>query len=134
MAGCRSSRPRVGADIPAGEAHVALAFRPHALRLADGADAAALVFEAEIASTEFLGEFVRHELVVGALRAVADLPHARHATVLAPGARARFAVPVDELLVLADTPAAAPSGGSPLGYDAGFPGDMRAGPRTSEPP
>jgi iron(III) transport system ATP-binding protein len=91
-----------GGGSPAGAAVVG--FRPHAVRLAGAAAGEGLVFEAEIGSTEFLGEFVRHELAVGALRVVADLPHARFADALAPGARARFAVAAEEILVLADRP------------------------------
>ena len=83
---------------------VALAFRPHAVRLA-GSDAVdGLAFDAEIGTTEFLGEFVRHELAVGPLRIVADLPHARFVEALAPGARARFVVSSAEIVVLADPP------------------------------
>jgi iron(III) transport system ATP-binding protein len=95
---------RVGAGVPEGEGRVALAFRPHAVKLADGVADAALAFDAEVANAEFLGEFVRYELAVGPLRATADLPHARYAPALAPGTRARFAVQANEILVLADAP------------------------------
>jgi iron(III) transport system ATP-binding protein len=88
---------------------VAIAFRPHAVRLAaTGADEA-LVFDAQIATTEFLGEFVRHELNVGPFSVVADLPHARFAEAMPPGARARFAVSYAEIVVLADPPTRPPS-------------------------
>ncbi len=63
-----------------------------------------LVFDAQIGTTEFLGEFVRHELTVGPLCVVADLPHARFAEALAPGVRSRFAVSAAEIVVLADPP------------------------------
>jgi len=81
---------------------VAVAFRPHAVRLAGGSADDGLAFDADIGSTEFLGEFVRHELVVGSLRIVADLPHARFVEALAPGARARFAVAAAEIVILAE--------------------------------
>jgi iron(III) transport system ATP-binding protein len=80
---------------------VAVAFRPHAVRLASPGPVEGLAFEAEVGTTEFLGEFVRHELVVGALRVVADLPHARFAEAQRPGARVRFVVAPGEILVLA---------------------------------
>ena len=80
---------------------VAVAFRPHAVRLAGPGPVEGLAFDAEVGTTEFLGEFVRHELVVGALRVVADLPHARFAEAQTPGARVRFVVAPGEILVLA---------------------------------
>ena len=85
-------------------ARVAVAFRPHAVRLAGTGPVEGLVFDADVGTTEFLGEFVRHELIVGALRIVADLPHARFAEAQAPGARVRFVVSPGEILVLADVP------------------------------
>ncbi len=83
---------------------VAVAFRPHAVRLAGTTPVEGLAFDAEIGTTEFLGEFVRYELAVGALRVVADLPHARFVEALLPGARARFVVSAGEIVVLADPP------------------------------
>jgi iron(III) transport system ATP-binding protein len=83
-------------------AAVAAAFRPHAVRLAGSGAGDGLAFDAEILTTEFLGEFVRHELAVGALSVVADLPHARFVEALAPGARARFVVAPKEIVILAE--------------------------------
>ena len=102
-------RVRVPAERVAGIAagaggRVAVAFRPHAVRLAGAEPVEGLAFDAEVGTTEFLGEFVRHELVVGALRVVADLPHARFAEAQAPGARVRCVVSPGEILVLADPP------------------------------
>jgi iron(III) transport system ATP-binding protein len=89
----------------AGAGHaVTVAFRPHAVRLAAGDAGDGLAFDADIVSTEFLGEFVRHELAAGRERIVADLPHARFAPALAPGVRTRFAVAPGEILILAETP------------------------------
>ncbi len=79
---------------------VDVAFRPHAVRLAGIEQAEGLAFAAEISGIEFLGEFVRYELAAGTLRVVADLPHLRFVDALRPGARARFAVPAGELIVL----------------------------------
>jgi iron(III) transport system ATP-binding protein len=81
---------------------VAIAFRPHAVRPVAATSTAGLVFDAIVGNAEFLGEFVRYELAVGSLRIVADLPHARFAETLASGVRTRFAVPSDEILVLAN--------------------------------
>jgi len=83
---------------------VAVAFRPHAVRLASGGAEDGLAFDADIGTTEFLGEFVRHELVVGGLRVIADLPHARFVEALAPGARARFVIAPGEIVVLDEPP------------------------------
>ena len=81
----------------------AVAFRPHAVQFA-GSDAGdGLAFDAEVDTTEFLGEFVRYGLSVGSLRVVADLPHARFVEALAPGARARFSVSAREILILAES-------------------------------
>jgi iron(III) transport system ATP-binding protein len=109
---------RVAASIARAGAAVAIAFRPHAVRPAPAVPMApastmanpckpdqgnaGLAFDATIGIAEFLGEFVRYELAVNTLRVVADLPHARFAETLAPGARARFAVPPDEILVLGE--------------------------------
>jgi iron(III) transport system ATP-binding protein len=89
---------RVPAGLVRAGAAVAVAFRPHALRpvAASAPPGAGLAFDATIGSVEFLGEFVRYELAIGAHRALADLPHARFAETLVPGAGARFAVPADE--------------------------------------
>jgi iron(III) transport system ATP-binding protein len=83
---------------------VAAAFRPHAVRVAESGADDDLAFDAEVRTTEFLGEFVRHELAAGAHTVVADLPHRRFSEALAPGARARFAVSPAEIFVLDDPP------------------------------
>ncbi len=93
------------AGVAAGtDGKVAVAFRPHAVRLAGPGPVEGLAFDAEVGTTEFLGEFIRHELVVGAFRVVADLPHARFTEAQAPGARMRCVVSPGEILVLADPP------------------------------
>ncbi len=92
-----------------------VAFRPHAVRLAGDTQMEGLTFDADVGATEFLGEFVRHELLVGAVRIVADLPHARFGQALAPGARVRFVVPARELLMLADSPPASGKDASTMG-------------------
>jgi len=97
-----AAAPAAGGATRPGSA-VVVAFRPHAVRLAGSGAQDGLVFDAEIGTTEFLGEFVRHELAVGSLRLVVDLPHARFVEALAPGARARFVVSAREILVLAES-------------------------------
>jgi iron(III) transport system ATP-binding protein len=92
---------RVGPPMAARDGAALVAFRPHAVRLADGSPADGFAFDAEVESGEFIGEFVRYGLRAGTLRVIADLPHARHHPTLPPGRRARFAVPGSEILVLA---------------------------------
>jgi iron(III) transport system ATP-binding protein len=93
---------RVDTALGDGDAQALIAFRPHAVRLlAAECGADTFVFDAEVATVEFLGEFVRYVLDAPGVRVTADLPHARHQPTLEPGRRARFAVPADELIVLA---------------------------------
>ena len=92
--------PPVASGVRTAGGSVVAAFRPQAVRLAGAGPAEGLAFEAEVGATEFLGEFVRHELTVGGLRIVADLPHARFGQAQASGARVRFVVPAGEVLVL----------------------------------
>jgi iron(III) transport system ATP-binding protein len=95
-----AARPSAG---PRSGHAATVAFRPHAVQFA-GSDAGdGLAFEAEVGTTEFLGEFVRYGLSVGSQRVVADLPHARFVEALTPGARARFAVSAREILILAES-------------------------------
>ncbi|MEO8306274.1 MAG: ABC transporter ATP-binding protein [Betaproteobacteria bacterium] len=103
----RVPAPRVaGAAVTAaaGGRAIAAAFRPHAVRVVESAVADDLEFDAEVRTTEFLGEFVRHELAAGAHTVVVDLPHKRFSEALVPGMRARFAVSPAEILVLDDPP------------------------------
>ena len=53
---------------------VSVAFRPHAVRPAGDGTVDGFAFEADVGMTEFLGEFVRHELTVGGMRVIADIP------------------------------------------------------------
>ncbi len=92
---------RADTQLARGDTPALVAFRPHAVRLAPGAGGEGLGFDAEVAAAEFLGEFVRYELVSGHIKVMADLPHARHQDAFPVGHRARFAVPTEEILVLA---------------------------------
>ncbi len=91
---------RIGSVVARSGGPVAIAFRPHAVRLALRMGTEGLTFEAEVETVEFLGEFVRYGLLVERSRVVADFPHARFAPTLTTGSRTRFAVPASELLVL----------------------------------
>ena len=97
---------RVGGDIDARVQQVAVAFRPHAIRLAGASADNGLRFDADVASMQFQGEFVRYELDAGPVRLLADLPHHRFGATLAPSTRQSFTVTVDELFALADSPRA----------------------------
>jgi iron(III) transport system ATP-binding protein len=92
---------RADARLPPGDSPALVAFRPHAVRLAQGVDGDGLAFDAEVAVVEFLGEFVRYGLRAGNHEISADLPHARHQDAMPVGHRARFAVPAGEILILA---------------------------------
>ena len=101
---------RVPGGVARAGAAVALAFRPHAVRPYDAPreersvapNLHALVIEATIGRAEFQGEFVRYELSIAGKRVIADLPHARFAETLTADRYLRFAVPADEIMVLAD--------------------------------
>ena len=94
---------RLGANIGAAAQSIVVAFRPHAVQVRNGAAAPhELAFEADVATAQFLGEFVRYELTAGRARVVADVPHRRFAPMLAPASRHAFSVPPEELLALPD--------------------------------
>ncbi len=97
---------RIGGDIGALGQGVAVAFRPHAIRPAEAQASDGLRFDADVATVQFQGEFVRYELDAGPVRIVADLPHHRFGTTLAPATRHSFTVNVDELFALSDSPRA----------------------------
>ena len=82
----------------AGDAEVA--FRPHAIRLAGGDATHGHRFDAQVSTVQFLGEFVRYELVVGDTIVIADMQHERGSATLEPSSRASFFVPAQEMLTL----------------------------------
>ena len=92
-------RACIGDAAPGGE--VALAFRPHAVDLADAGGPQGLVIEADVVAEHFLGEFVRYDLRAGDLRLLADIPHARHGRLLPDGSRHRFRIAHPEIFGLA---------------------------------
>jgi iron(III) transport system ATP-binding protein len=77
-----------------------LAFRPHAVRFVDNAEADLqdnLALTGVIEDSEFLGEFIRYEVRVGQAFVKADIPHARGAPPLRVGAQIHLRVPSQEL-------------------------------------
>ena len=77
-----------------------IAFRPHAVRLAAGNLATAdgeIRLAGTIAGEEFLGEFLRYEVLVGSARVVVDHAHARGEAPLATGTAVTLAVPAAEV-------------------------------------
>jgi len=72
-----------------------LAIRPHALHLAAPgatADRARTWFDGSVAEREFLGEFVRYKVKVGATEMVVDQPHYLGEPGFAPGASVRVGI------------------------------------------
>ncbi len=87
---------------PAGQG-TALSVRPHALAVAapgEERSAARLWFDAEVESTEFLGEFTRYEVSVGRHRFIADTPHFMRVPLFARGARVALGLDPKELRLL----------------------------------
>jgi len=81
-----------------------LAFRPHAVRLVDGAGATpagTLALGGEVEASEFLGEFMRYEIRVGQVMVTADAPHLRGSAPLAVGTPVRMTVAREELRFVA---------------------------------
>lgn len=77
-----------------------LAFRPHAVRFVDNAEADLqdnLALNGVIEDSEFLGEFIRYEVRVGQAFVKADIPHARGAPPLQVGAQIHLRIPSQEL-------------------------------------
>jgi iron(III) transport system ATP-binding protein len=86
---------------PGERSHVQLAFRPHAVALSStpaGGDA--LHLAGKIEGAEFLGEFMRYDVRVGAALLVADQPHRRGSPALAPGTPVHLAVPTAEIRLI----------------------------------
>jgi iron(III) transport system ATP-binding protein len=95
---------RLGTPASAIGQSIAIAFRPHAVQVANGAASPhALAFEAEVVAAQFVGEFVRYDLAAGPTRIIADLPHERFAPPLALATRRAFTVGADALLALPES-------------------------------
>ncbi len=99
----RFASPKLGdVALPAGleppEGDFDLAFRPHAVRIGEGADASpCLALEGAVEGAEFLGEFLRYEIRVGEAVVTADIPHARGREPITPGTAVELAIPATEL-------------------------------------
>jgi iron(III) transport system ATP-binding protein len=80
----------------------ALSLRPHALAVAvhRDLDANRLWFDGTICESEFLGEFTRYEVRVGANLLTADAPHLSTTTIYAPGSRVQVGIDPSELRIL----------------------------------
>jgi iron(III) transport system ATP-binding protein len=89
------------AAMPARGPAAHLAFRPHAVRFGDAAAGDALRLEGRVASAEFLGEFVRYEIRVGAAVVTADSPHHRGGDRIPEGTLLKLNVPASELRLIA---------------------------------
>ena len=96
--------PRL-ADVPPG-GRLALSFRPHAVQMSVGpaaADAATrpqLTLPGIVHGSEFLGEFTRYVVAVGALRITSDQPHLVGTRRIDEGTTVTLAVPAEQLRVL----------------------------------
>ena len=85
-----------GVEPPTGDFN--LAFRPHAVRFAEGGiPPGDLALQGAVEGAEFLGEFLRYEIRVGQAVVIADIPHARGRAPIAPGTPVSLAVPASEL-------------------------------------
>jgi iron(III) transport system ATP-binding protein len=93
----------LGTTVPGAEFD--LAFRPHAVVLADaaeGAPGAALALHGTVESSEFLGEFLRYEIRVREALVIADVPHAQGRTPFPTGAAVTLRIPREELRFVSD--------------------------------
>jgi iron(III) transport system ATP-binding protein len=87
--------------LPDGASGRALSVRPHALAIALQRDDRRLWFDGEILESEFLGEFTRYEVKVGALRLTADVPHLSSSPIHAAGVRVQVGIDPTEVRLLA---------------------------------
>jgi len=78
----------------------AVSVRPHALTIADERDDRHIWFDGEVKESEFLGEFTRYEVRVGASVLTADAPHLSTTTIYPPGSRVQVGIDPAELRVL----------------------------------
>ena len=80
-------------------ARMEIAFRPHAVTL-DEPSPDALALDGVIEGGEFLGEFMRYEVRVGAATVLVDRPHRRGTEPITHGAAVRLFVPAAEVRLL----------------------------------
>jgi iron(III) transport system ATP-binding protein len=75
----------------------AVSIRPHAVAVAATRDDGRIWFDGEVCESEFLGEFTRYDLRVGASRLMADAPHLSGTPIYAPGTRVQVGIDPSEL-------------------------------------
>jgi iron(III) transport system ATP-binding protein len=78
----------------------AVSVRPHALAIATARDDRRVWFDGEVKESEFLGEFTRYEVRVGAHVLTADAPHLSSTPIYAPGAAVQVGIDPAELRLL----------------------------------
>lgn len=83
-----------------GAAATHLAFRPHAVRFGEGGAGDDLRLEGRVTGAEFLGEFVRYEILVNDAVVTADQPHRRGGDRIPDGTMLIMSVPAAELRLI----------------------------------
>lgn len=78
----------------------AVSIRPHALTVATERDDRFVWFEGEVVESEFLGEFTRYEVRVGASVLIADAPHLSSTPIYRSGSRVQVGIDPAELRLL----------------------------------
>ena len=86
--------------LPAASSGTALSIRPHALAVATQRDERRVWFDGLVREIEFLGEFTRYEIGVGAITLTADAPHLSSSPLFERGARVQVGLDPAELRVL----------------------------------
>lgn len=85
---------------PGTTAGSAISVRPHALAVTTSRQGDRLWFEGEIEESEFLGEFTRYVVKLGAQRLTADAPHLSSLPIYPRGARVQVGIDPGEVRVL----------------------------------
>ena len=86
--------------LPAASSGTALSIRPHALAVATRRDERRVWFDGLVREIEFLGEFTRYEIGVGAITLTADATHLSSSPLFERGARVQVGLDPAELRVL----------------------------------
>ncbi|MEP7303842.1 MAG: ABC transporter ATP-binding protein [Caldimonas sp.] len=97
-----------GSDTGRASGPACMAFRPHAVHLAestaaptDPGGAIGIELDGAIAGAEFLGDSVRYEVQVGSARVIAEQPHRRGGVRWPDGTVVRLRIPANELRLVA---------------------------------
>ncbi|MGB2818357.1 MAG: ABC transporter ATP-binding protein [Burkholderiaceae bacterium] len=78
----------------------AVSIRPHAVTISTTRDERRIWFEGEVRESEFLGEFTRYEVQVGARRLTADATHLSSSHIFEPGSKVQVGIDPAELRIL----------------------------------